>query len=127
MQDNSNGGPTGSNGSAATGDYTIFLILRARDNLTVHSQPFNTEVSVCYESPLGAHPAANGPVGFDLKKRKGDGLEIYTPDSKEGSGKVSISLSISCPRKHFRANRFGNHCPKVYVGKFFMNHLSHLA
>ncbi|GBO00607.1 hypothetical protein AVEN_28777-1 [Araneus ventricosus] len=46
------------------------------------------------------------------------------PDSKESCGKVAISLSIGCPRKHFRPNRFGNHCRKVYVGKFFMNYLT---
>ncbi|GBM25342.1 hypothetical protein AVEN_223327-1 [Araneus ventricosus] len=46
------------------------------------------------------------------------------PDSKGGCGKVSISLSIGSPRKHFRANRFGNHCRKVYIGKLFMNYLT---
>ncbi|GBN88953.1 hypothetical protein AVEN_139303-1 [Araneus ventricosus] len=46
------------------------------------------------------------------------------PDSKEGCGKVAISFSIGCPRKHFRANRFRNHCRKVYVGKLFMNYLT---
>ncbi|GBM98777.1 hypothetical protein AVEN_220118-1 [Araneus ventricosus] len=49
------------------------------------------------------------------------------PDSKEGCGKVAISLSIGCPRKHFRANRFGNHSCKIGVGKHFMNYLSHLV
>ncbi|GBL79140.1 hypothetical protein AVEN_258041-1 [Araneus ventricosus] len=38
-------------------------------------------------------------------------------DGKEGCGKVAISLSIGCSRKHFRGNRFGNHCRKVYIGK----------
>ncbi|GBO06144.1 hypothetical protein AVEN_202495-1 [Araneus ventricosus] len=46
------------------------------------------------------------------------------PDSKEDCGKVAISLSICCPRKHFRANRFGNHCRKIYIGKLFMNYLT---
>ncbi|GBM03121.1 hypothetical protein AVEN_121338-1, partial [Araneus ventricosus] len=46
------------------------------------------------------------------------------PDSKEGCGKVAISLSIGCPRKHFRENRLGNHCRKVYIGKLFMNYLT---
>ncbi|GBM51109.1 hypothetical protein AVEN_275300-1 [Araneus ventricosus] len=47
-----------------------------------------------------------------------------TPDSKEGCGKVAVSLSIGYPRKHFRANRFGNHCHKVYIGNLFMNYLT---
>ncbi|GBM36182.1 hypothetical protein AVEN_22894-1, partial [Araneus ventricosus] len=46
------------------------------------------------------------------------------PDSKEGCGKVAISLSIGCPRKPFRENRFGNHCRKVYIEKLFMNYLT---
>ncbi|GBN42368.1 hypothetical protein AVEN_269456-1 [Araneus ventricosus] len=46
------------------------------------------------------------------------------PDSKEDCGKVAISLSIGCLRKHFLSNRFGNHCRKVYVGKLFMNYLT---
>ncbi|GBM06152.1 hypothetical protein AVEN_265208-1 [Araneus ventricosus] len=33
--------------------------------------------------------------------------------SKEGCGKVAISLSIGCLRKHFHANRFENHCRKM--------------
>ncbi|GBN12487.1 hypothetical protein AVEN_135993-1 [Araneus ventricosus] len=43
------------------------------------------------------------------------------PDSK-GCGKVAILLSIGCPRKHFRANRFGNHSRKI---KLFINYLSY--
>ncbi|GBM92389.1 hypothetical protein AVEN_213228-1 [Araneus ventricosus] len=39
--------------------------------------------------------------------------------------KVAISLSISCPRKYFRANRFGNHSRKIDVDNLLMNHLSH--
>ncbi|GBL57531.1 hypothetical protein AVEN_182823-1 [Araneus ventricosus] len=50
--------------------------------------------------------------------------QCSNPDRKEGYGKVAISLSIGCPQKHFRANRFGNHCRKVYVGKIFMNYLT---
>ncbi|GBM84237.1 hypothetical protein AVEN_87509-1 [Araneus ventricosus] len=41
------------------------------------------------------------------------------PNSKEGCGKVAISLSIGCPRNHFRTNRFGNHSSKIDVRKLF--------
>ncbi|GBM67185.1 hypothetical protein AVEN_119946-1, partial [Araneus ventricosus] len=45
------------------------------------------------------------------------------PGTKEGCGKVAISLSIGRLRKDFRSNRFGNHCHKAYVGKLFMSYV----
>ncbi|GBN12154.1 hypothetical protein AVEN_241053-1 [Araneus ventricosus] len=43
--------------------------------------------------------------------------------SKEDSGKIAISLSTGYPRKHFRANRFGNNSRKIDVGKLFFYEL----
>ncbi|GBN89370.1 hypothetical protein AVEN_139947-1 [Araneus ventricosus] len=60
-----------------------------------------------------------------LPSKRGPNLVRSFPDSKEGCGKVAISLSMGCPRKHFRANRFGNHSRKIDVEELFINHLSH--
>ncbi|GBM04833.1 hypothetical protein AVEN_252790-1 [Araneus ventricosus] len=51
-------------------------------------------------------------------------MHFYSPDSEEGCGKVAISFFMGCPRKHFRANRFRDHCRKVYIGKLLMNYLA---
>ncbi|GBN59906.1 hypothetical protein AVEN_130147-1 [Araneus ventricosus] len=60
------------------------------------------------------------PPGLRLQK-----TNCANPSSKEGCRKVVISLSVGCPTKHFRSNRFGNHSRKIAVGTLFMNHLYH--
>ncbi|GBO32363.1 hypothetical protein AVEN_125989-1 [Araneus ventricosus] len=63
-------------------------------------------------------------MGLRRLSHKAQILSGSSTDSKEGLGNVAISLSIGCPQKHFRTNRFGNYCRKVYIGKLFVNYLT---
>ncbi|KAF8789556.1 hypothetical protein HNY73_007487 [Argiope bruennichi] len=58
--------------------YARFLVLRAKESVTVHSQEFHPDNYVRYVSPYENHPALYDGVSFDLLESTGNGLEIVT-------------------------------------------------
>ncbi|XP_055951697.1 uncharacterized protein LOC129987789 [Argiope bruennichi] len=91
--------------------YSRFLILRANQSVTVHSQEFDPGDYVSYVSPYETHPAFNEGISFDLLEPTGNGLEIFSDGSglNDRIGSAMVVLYFG-QQIHSERRRMSDHC-----------------